>query len=96
VNGQNLAYPVTSVQIQASPGTGSGSTTAIDGFSISAPNNTSVGQFQTTVFAGVNAGGVQTCTNCPFPALTSGGSRLVQLGGGQNGITYYDLTKYND
>ncbi|MFL9861552.1 hypothetical protein PQR72_38460 [Paraburkholderia madseniana] len=96
VNGQNLAYPVTSVQIQASPGTGSGSTTAIDGFSISAPNNTSVGQFQTTVFAGVNAAGVQTCTNCPFPALTSGGSRLVQLGGGQNGITYYDLTKYND
>ncbi len=96
VNGQNLAYPVTSVQIQASPGTGSGSTTAIDGFSIGAPNNTTVGQYQTTVFAGVNAAGVQTCTNCPFPALTSGGSRLVQLGGGRSGITYYDMTQYND
>ncbi|MFM0073515.1 hypothetical protein PQQ86_20380 [Paraburkholderia sediminicola] len=96
VNGQNLAYPVTSVQIQASPGTGSGSTTAIDGFSIGAPNNTTVGQYQTTVFAGVNAAGVQTCTNCPFPALTSGGSRLVQLGGGQNGTTYYDMTQYNN
>ncbi|MFM0366644.1 hypothetical protein [Paraburkholderia sediminicola] len=96
VNGQNLAYPVTSVQIQASPGTGSGSTTAIDGFSIGAPNNTTVGQYQTTVFAGVNAAGVQTCTNCPFPALTSGGSRLVQLGGGQNGTTFYDMTQYND
>ncbi|MFM0371986.1 hypothetical protein [Paraburkholderia aspalathi] len=96
VNGQNLAYPVTSVQIQASPGTGTGSTTAIDGFSIGAPNNTTVGQYQTTVFAGVNAAGVQTCTNCPFPALTSGGSRLVQLGGGRSGITYYDMTQYND
>ncbi|MFM0234163.1 hypothetical protein [Paraburkholderia sediminicola] len=96
VNGQNLAYPVTSVQIQASPGTGSGSTTAIDGFSIGAPNNTTVGQYQTTVFAGVNAAGVQTCTNCPFPALMSGGSRLVQLGGGQNGTTFYDMTQYND
>ena len=96
VNGQNLAYPVTSVQIQASPGTGTGSTTAINGFSIGAPNNTTVGQYQTTVFAGVNAAGVQTCTNCPFPALTSGGSRLVQLGGGRSGITYYDMTQYND
>ncbi|CAE6734645.1 hypothetical protein R69746_02200 [Paraburkholderia aspalathi] len=96
VNGQNLAYPVTSVQIQASPGTSTGSTTAINGFSIGAPNNTTVGQYQTTVFAGVNAAGVQTCTNCPFPALTSGGSRLVQLGGGRSGITYYDMTQYND
>ncbi|CAB3805236.1 hypothetical protein [Paraburkholderia caffeinilytica] len=96
VNGQNLAYPVTSVQIQATPGTGSSSTTAIDGFSSGAPNNTTVGQYQATVFAGLNAAGVQTCTNCPFPALTSGGSRLVQLGGGQNGTTYYDMTKYND
>ena len=96
VNGQNLAYPVTSVQIQASPGTSTGSTTAINGFSIGAPNNTTVGQYQTTVFAGVNAAGVQTCTNCPFPALTSGGLRLVQLGGGRSGITYYDMTQYND
>ena len=96
VNGQNLAYPVTSVQIQASPGTSTGSTTAINGFSIGAPNNTTVGQYQTTVFAGVNAAGVQTCTNCPFPSLTSGGSRLVQLGGGRSGITYYDMTQYND
>ena len=96
VTGPSPTYPVTSVQIQASPGTGSGSTTAIDGFSIGAPNNTTVGQYQTTVFAGVNAAGAQTCTNCPFPALTSGGSRLVQLGGGQNGITYYDMTQYND
>lgn len=96
VNGQNLAYPVTSVQIQAYPGTATGSTTEVDGFSIGAPNNTTVGQYQTTVSAGVNSLGVQTCTNCPFPALTSGGSRLVQLSGGQNGTAYYDITKYND
>lgn len=96
VNGQNLAYPVTSVQIQAYPGTATGSTTEVDGFSVGAPNNTTVGQYQTTVSAGVNSLGVQTCTNCPFPALTSGGSRLVQLSGGQNGTAYYDITKYND
>jgi hypothetical protein len=96
VTGPSPTYPVTSVQIQASPGTGSGSTTAIDGFSIGAPNNPTPGQYQTTVFSGLNAAGAQTCTNCPFPALTSGGSRVVQLGGGQNGITYYDMTQYND
>lgn len=91
VNGQNFAYPVTSVQIQSSTGT-----VAIDGFSVGAPNNTTVGQYQTTVSAGVNSNGVQTCTNCPFPPLTSGTSRLVQLGGGQNGIAYFDVTNYND
>lgn len=96
VTGPSPTYPVTSVQIQASPGTDYGSTTAIDGFSSGAPNNTTVGQYQTTVFASVNASGVQTCTNCPFPPLTSGGSRVVQLGGGQNGITYYDMTQYNN
>ncbi|MFM0730621.1 hypothetical protein PQQ52_09025 [Paraburkholderia sediminicola] len=96
VNGQNLAYPVTSVQIQAYPGTATGSTTEVDGFSTGAPNNTTFGQYQTTVYAGVNALGVQTCANCPFPALTSGGSRLVQLSGGRNGTAYFDITKYND
>jgi hypothetical protein len=96
VTGPNPTYPVTSVQIQAYPGTVSGSTTAIYGFSTGAPNNTTVGQYQTTAYAGTNASGVQTCTNCPFPALTSGGSRLVQLGGGQNGTTFYDMTEYND
>jgi hypothetical protein len=96
VNGQNLAYPVTSVQIQAYPGTATGSTTEVDGFSVGAPNNTTFGQYQTTVSAGVNSLGVQTCTNCPFPALTSGGSRLVQLSGGQNGTAYFDITKYSD
>lgn len=96
VNGQNLAYPVTSVQIQAYPGTASGSTTEIDGFSVGSPNNTTVGQYQTTVSAGVNSAGVKTCTNCPFPALTTGGSRLVQLSGGRDGTGLYDITKYNN
>jgi hypothetical protein len=96
VNGQNLAYPVTSVQIQATGLTAAGPSAEVDGFSVGAPNNTSFGQYQTTVSAGVNSLGVQTCTNCPFPALTAGGSRLVQLGGGQNGISYFDVTKYND
>lgn len=96
VTGPNPTYPVTSVQIQANTGTGSGSSTAIYGFSTGAPNNTTVGQYQTTVHSGIDSAGVQTCTNCPFPALTTGGSRLVQLGGGQNGTTYYDMTQYNN
>ncbi|HEY4295631.1 MAG TPA: carboxypeptidase-like regulatory domain-containing protein [Paraburkholderia sp.] len=91
VNGQNLAYPVTSVRIQAS-----GPTSAVDGFSVGQPNNTTFGQYQTTVSAGINSAGVQTCTNCPFPPLTSGSSRFVQLSGGQNGTAYSDVTKYND
>jgi hypothetical protein len=96
VTGANLTYPVTSVQIQAAPGTGSGSTAAIDGFSVGAPNNTTVGQYQTTVHSGVDPSGVETCTNCPFPALTAGGSRVVQLGGGRSGTAYYDMTEYHD
>jgi hypothetical protein len=96
VNGANLAYPVTSVQIQASAVASGGTTSQVNGFYVGQPNNTTTGQYQATVSAGVNAQGVQTCTNCPFPALTSGGSRIVQLGGGQNGVAYYDMTQYND
>ncbi|HEX7910949.1 MAG TPA: hypothetical protein VF534_23060 [Paraburkholderia sp.] len=96
VNGQSLAYPVTSVQIQATGLSTGSSSVEVDGFSVGAPNNITFGQYQTTVSAGVNSLGVQTCTNCPFPALVAGGSRLVQLSGGQNGISYYDITKYND
>lgn len=96
VNGADIAYPVTSVQIQASAVATGGSTSQVDGFFVGAPNNTTTGQYQATVSAGVNAQGEQSCTNCPFPALTSGGSRAVQLGGGQNGAVYYDVTQYND
>ena len=96
VNGQDLAYPVTSVQIQATGPTALGSVTEVDGFSVGAPNNTTFGQYQTTVSASVNSLGAVTCSNCPFPPLISGNSRLVQLSGGQNGIAFYDITKYND
>lgn len=96
VNGLDVAYPVSSVQIQAMPGTADASTTTIDGFSSGTPNNTTVGQYQTTISAGVDATGTQTCTNCPFPALTTGGSRAVLLGGAQSGVRYYNVTQYND
>jgi len=84
------------VQIQASAFATGGSTSQVDGFFFGAPNNTTTGQYQATVSAGVNSQGVQSCTNCPFPALSTGGSRAVQLGGGQNGVAYYDVTQYND
>ncbi|MGF6572045.1 hypothetical protein ABH945_004166 [Paraburkholderia sp. GAS333] len=95
VNGADVAYPVTSVQIQAAA-VASGSTSQVDGFFVGVPANTTTGQYQATVSAGVNQQGVQSCTNCPFPALTTGGSRAVQLGGGQSGVEYYDVTQYND
>ncbi len=96
VNGQNVAYPVNSVQIRASGLTLAGTSGEIDGFAIGSPNNTTFGQYQTTVSAGIDSSGARTCTNCPFPALTAGASRAVELGGGQNGIRYGDVTQYND
>jgi hypothetical protein len=96
VNGQSLAYPVNSVQIQASGLTLADTNGEVDGFAVGTPNNTTLGQYQTTVSAGINSQGVRTCTNCPFPALTSGGSRLVELGGNQNWISYCDVTQYDD
>ncbi|WP_233833601.1 hypothetical protein [Paraburkholderia sp. ZP32-5] len=95
VNGLDLALPVNSVEIQATAQSNAGLVEA-NGFSIGPMNNTTVGQYQTTVSAGVDSTGVQVCTTCPFPALTTGGSRLIQLGGGQNGTAYYDITRYND
>jgi len=96
VNGQDVAYPVNSVRIQASGLTLAGVNGEIDGFAVGKPNNTTLGQYQTTVSAGIDSFGAQTCTNCPFPALTSGASRVVELGGSQQGIGYYAVTQYND
>ncbi|WP_232231935.1 hypothetical protein [Burkholderia sp. WSM2230] len=96
VNGQNVAYPVNSVQIQASGLTLAGASGEIDGFAVGKPNNTTLGQYQTTVSAGIDSFGARTCTNCPFPALTSGASRAVELGGSQQGIGYYAVTQYNN
>ncbi|WP_233852258.1 carboxypeptidase-like regulatory domain-containing protein [Paraburkholderia sp. HD33-4] len=93
--GLNLAYPVTSTGIAATAQTSPG-VEQVNGFAVGPANNTTVGQYQATVNAGVNSAGVQTCTNCPFPALTTGGSRLIQLGGGRNGTVYLDITQYND
>nr|WKF59669.1 hypothetical protein HUO10_004180 [Paraburkholderia busanensis] len=95
INGKNLAYPVTSVQIQTS-GMAAAGPFEVDGFSVGFPNNTTFGQYQTTVSAGVNSAGTLTCVNCQFAPLVPGNSRLVQLSGYQNGVSYFDITKYND
>ncbi|RZF31698.1 hypothetical protein EVC45_01130 [Paraburkholderia sp. UYCP14C] len=93
--GLSLAYPVTSTGIAATAQISAG-VEQVNGFAVGPANNTTVGQYQATVNAGVNSAGVQACTNCPFPALTTGGSRLIQLGGGRNGTVYLDITQYND
>ncbi len=97
MNGQDLAFPVTSVQIQATGLTASGPAPEVDGYFVGAPNGSAVvGQYQATVSAGSNSLGVLTCLNCGFPPLTSGYSRLVQLNGGQDTTAFYDSTAYND
>ncbi|WP_233804603.1 hypothetical protein [Paraburkholderia sp. HP33-1] len=93
--GLSLAYPVTSAGIAATAQTSAG-LEEVNGFAVGPANNTTVGQYQATVHAGVNSADVQTCTNCPFPALTTGGSRLIELGGGRDGTAYFDITQFND
>ncbi|MDE1180193.1 carboxypeptidase-like regulatory domain-containing protein [Paraburkholderia sp.] len=96
VDGLDVALPVSSVQIQTTPGTATGTTQQVNGFSTGTPNNTTIGQYQTTVYAGLNASGVVSCVNCQFAALTAGASRAVQLRAVRDGIAYYDITNYND
>ncbi|MBC8748283.1 MULTISPECIES: hypothetical protein [Paraburkholderia] len=94
-DGLNLAYPVTSTGIAAAAQTSAGGE-QVNGFTLGPANNTTGGQYQATVRAGVDPAGVQTCTNCPFPALTAGGSRLIQLSGARDGTESLDITQYND
>ena len=97
VNGQDLAFPVTSVQIQTTGLTASGPAAEVDGYFVGAPNGSAgVGQYQATISAGTNSLGVLTCLTCGFPPLTAGYSRLVQLNGGQDATVFYDSTAYND
>ncbi len=92
VNGANIAPPLTGIQIQAA------STQAeVDGWWEGSPTAGQNGQFTETVTAGVAQNGAQTCTTaCQFPALGTGGSRLVQLAWSAEGVNYYNIWKYND
>jgi hypothetical protein len=91
VNGVNIAPLLTGVEIQDN------STTEVDGWWKGSPTAGSNGQFTETVTAGVAQNGTQTCTTaCPFPALQTGGSRLVELNWGADGVSYYNIWKYND
>ncbi|MCP3716719.1 carboxypeptidase-like regulatory domain-containing protein [Paraburkholderia sp. CNPSo 3281] len=47
----------------------------------------------TTVAAPLTSDGTSACS---FPALTTGVSRLVQLNWGAEGVSYYNIWKYND
>jgi hypothetical protein len=97
VNGENLAPLVTGVQIQDGSDTSSSTPAEVDGWWTGVPTAQSVGQYAEAVTAGVAQNGVQTCTtSCSFPALQTGVSRLVQLTWGAEGVSYYDVTKYNN
>ncbi len=95
VSGSDLAPNVKGVQIQAAS-----ATTEVDGWWETTPPlafGPNAGQYSTNVTAGVAQNGQQTCVAaCQFPALQSGGSRLVQLGWGADGVSFYNIWKYND
>lgn len=92
-----LARAVTAVQIQSAPEPGSSTVTEIDGFSTGLPTSGANNTFSTSVTAGINQNGAQTCTTaCQFLALTTGNYRDIQLDWGQNLIKVFDVFQYND
>jgi hypothetical protein len=96
VNGQNVSPLVTGIQIQAGTDTSASTPAEVDGWWTGVPTAQN-GQYSETVTAGLAQNGVQTCTTaCSFPALTTGVSRLVQLNWGAEGVSYYNIWKYND
>lgn len=90
-----LAAPVTTVQIQS--GSVTGSATGVDGFATGLPAAGTNNVFSTSVTAGVNQSGVQTCTSpCPFLGLTPGNYRDVQLDWTQERIQLFAVFQYSD
>ncbi|WP_197338866.1 hypothetical protein [Ralstonia solanacearum] len=98
VNGQNIAPLVLNAQIQANPGTGTPPpATEVGGFWNGPATFAASGQYTSSVTAGVDQYGVQGCTTaCPFPALTTQGSRLVQLRWKVGQTAYYNNWRYID
>lgn len=91
-NGINNGAQVIQVQVQAVPG--SATTPSVDGWwpgpSVSPDAN---GLYTVTVTAGLDEYNVVQCTNCPFVALETGGSRLVSLTSLRSGVPWEDIWK---
>jgi hypothetical protein len=96
VNGQNIAPLVTGVQIQTGSDTSSSTPAEVDGWWKGVPNGQN-GRYAETVTAGVAQNGQQTCTAaCSFPALGTGVFRLAELAWGTAGVSYYNISSYNN
>jgi len=98
VNGQNIAPLVLKTQIQANPGVGTPPpATEVGGFWNGPATFAASGQYTSSVTAGIDQYGVQGCTPaCQFPALTTQGSRLVQLQWRVGQTAYYNNWRYID
>ena len=97
VDGLPIAPIVAKAAVLGVPGTGVTPSTTVEGFSSLPERFALSGQYATSVVAGVDSTGTQQCvSSCAFPALQSGGSRLVQLSWGMGGAVFYNLWKYND
>lgn len=98
VNNQNIAPLVLKTQIQANPGVGTPPpATEVGGFWNGPATFAASGQYTSSVTAGVDQYGVQGCaTACQFPALTTSGSRLVQLQWKVGQTAYYNQWRYID
>lgn len=97
VGGLPVAPVVAKAGVQAVPGTGVTPSTTVEGFSIMPTSFAASGQYATNVAAGVDQNGNQQCvSNCAFPALQSGGSRVVQLIWNMAGVGFFNIWKYSD
>lgn len=98
VNAQSIAPPVTGVQIQAGSDTTASTPAEVDGWwTTASPSLQAGGQYSVTVTAGMSQTGTQTCSpSCTFPALVTGVSRALQLTWTADGVSYYNVSKYND
>ncbi|WP_028222508.1 hypothetical protein [Paraburkholderia oxyphila] len=71
--------------------------TEVDGYSSGSFTSPSTGNYTATVTAGVDENGVQECSPaCPFPALTSGGNRNIELLWSAKGISYNAQSQYDN
>ena len=97
VGGLPVAPVVAKAGVQGVPGTGVTPSTTVEGFSIMPTSFAASGQYATSVVAGVDQNGNQQCeSSCAFPALQTGGSRVVQLIWNMSGVGFFNIWKYTD
>ncbi|QBR02179.1 hypothetical protein [Paraburkholderia pallida] len=92
VNNQPIGPLVGQLEVQAVLGS-----SEVDGYSSGSFTSPGTGTYTATVTAGVDENGVQECSPaCPFPALSSGGNRNIELLWSAKGISYNAQSQYDN